>query len=288
MSSHPPKDPSKSNMLAAGFKEFIANADPRKDWTLAMNRFINTYNQEYGLIRPNSASLAANANISTVASNASTSGGFGGVANTFNNNSTSATNPFVPESTNAPAPFSFSTPHENTPNSTFKFGFPAASAPTPSTGNDIAFGVENPPTAILSGQENQDSANADDQSSIIKSADNEWKVKYSTKVHAYHHRDGVSTKFASGQILKLQEYKSDPSKKRMVMRDSVGKVTLNVAIPKGMSTDKSRHTSRDGKEVARVQVCVIRDENHGPETLTFVCSAASHDEFYGKLKEMSS
>ena len=232
---------------------------------------------KYRLKEPSIISLAANGNVPTTASNASGVGvGIGGTSSTFKS-STSASNPVPTFAANAPATHSVSFLTDGS-FEVFSLGIPASSsAPSPSTGN-MTRGVE---AATLSDEENEDPANAGDES---KGADVETIDVYSIKVKAYHHRKKgeLPTLFAT-EILKLQEFKSDPSKKRMVMRDSVtGFLRLNIAISKGMKFEK--HATQKG----RIDFGGVHEEERGFEPLTIRCKEDFVDELHSKLVEMAS
>jgi len=307
-------DQRNNSLLADGMKEFIVKQDIRADWSLAMSRYINTYNIVKGSKQSGTSSSTAIANSSTATtSTTSTFGGFGGTTGSLTNSATSTSSipskPLFPPVTNAPAPalFSFgsaSSGSSTTQKPTFSFGNPATSSPAPApssaTGFGFAFGGKTSSTGSASTpisstnpseQENQESANKneEDGSSTLQSADNDWNQRYSTKVKVYHHRDksAGATSFASGE-LKLQELKSDTSIKRMVMRDVSGKVTLNVSISSSMRFTATRSPRRNGKTLARVQFFGIREVGHDPEMITLVCKPELLDEFHGKLIEMIS
>jgi hypothetical protein len=124
----------------------------------------------------------------------------------------------------------------------------------------------------------------------LESADDDWKLLFTTKAKVYHYRDeGTAKRFALGD-LKLQELKENPNKQRMVMRDIAGKVLLNVAISSSMDFQKTLIEQKGGKSatLGRIVFYGVRDEEKGPEMLTIVSKGDGLDAFHDQLTKMSS
>ena len=86
--------------------------------------------------------------------------------------------------------------------------------------------------------------------------------------------------FLSG-MCRLYKHKTT-SKHRLVLRNAIGKVQLNVAISSGMTFTKELKDAKKGKR-AFVKFTGIEDVNEGPRPIVFEVGAHDLDEFYSKL-----
>jgi hypothetical protein len=233
--------------------------------------------------------------------------------------------PPVGSSAPAPLPFSFGStaPAPSPPTKSLGFSFatkaPAPAAPAPSSGFSFATKAATPPapapaaagfsfsfgaapsttttattaaTATAIPVETPASAEGEekDEPIVLESADEDWNLKYTIKVKAYHHRsEGAGpTRFATDN-LKLQENKENAKNRRMVMRDTTGKVLLNLSITSVMKFDKSVHQGKGGRPpVCRVVFYGLMDAERGAEMFTLVCKPSEVDTFHAKLLEMAS
>jgi hypothetical protein len=124
----------------------------------------------------------------------------------------------------------------------------------------------------------------------LESADDDWNLLQTIKVKAYHHRlpTKAPTRFATGD-LKLQQSKADAKSTRMVMRDSTGKVLLNLSITGDMNFQKTITPGNGGKPPnCRIVFYGLMSEERGAEMFTLVCKHTEVDAFHAKLEEMSS
>lgn len=109
------------------------------------------------------------------------------------------------------------------------------------------------------------------------------------KIRAYHYRNEKKmTKFASGGV-KLQQQKANPKSARLVLRDTAGKVLLNVGISKDMPIRRKDQTPKPGKTpTSLINFVGILDAERGAESFALICSQEDADSFYSKLKELTS
>ena len=163
---------------------------------------------------------------------------------------------------------------------TFSFGAaPSSSAPPAGT------------TAALSGSIG--ATNNDDampkmaaEKAVKNAANDEWTEKH--KVYAQYYRmDKKEWKAgATGDIL-LEQNKKDPSVCRVIMRDKVGKVLLNLGISKGMDVQRNDQKSSTGEPRTIVQFVSVKDATIGPQLFSIRTKPEAIEGLENALKEMT-
>jgi hypothetical protein len=276
--------------LLDGFSDCIKNTNIRSSWKLPMTRFVTTMSQLQNKDEKENQATTEDS-VSSKPLFPSVAGSpppvefsFGSTASALAPSTTPPTFSFgssAPAAAASPAPapsgFSFAPPpKEATP--TFSFN----SAPAPP-----AAPVAAPTTATTSGIGGDGVEVKDEEPVVLASADEEWNLVYTTKVKAYHHRDGPANRFAT-DALKVQQHKTDSSNRRMVMRDATGKVLMNLKIAVGMTFQSNLTPGKGGKKsVARIIFYGLMEEKRGAEMFTLICKAEDMDALHSKLEEMA-
>lgn len=239
--------------------------------------------------------VAFGGNFAPTASFGSSTGAAGGTP-TFPFGSKPGTSPKSPTftlgknagttSTPAPAPSGFDFGSKSASpalsnSSGFSFSAaPVAAAPTPGAGIKVAL------TPVNGGNDSA-APTEDGEPTILESADGDWDQLLTAKVKVYHYRnENKATKFALGDI-KVQQSKTDSSKRRMVLRDGAGKVLLNVGISSGMSFSKSLVKRKTGKSMGSITFIGVMSAEKGAEKFTIVCTDADLDRLHSKFDELS-
>jgi hypothetical protein len=270
------------SILCANFKNYAQNSGPRD----VLDRGVARFRATFRLLRNGANTAAPGASSSTTTASAPASKPL------FPTTSAAGPPPvaFSFASSPAPAPaFSFgSNPPAPAPApavTTFSFASSAAPAPAPASSPKFAFtgGAPAPaPAPSGGGPEDAEEAGEKDEPTVLEEADEDWDTVHRAKFNAYHYREPKTPKkFANGE-LKLQQYKSDSTNRRMVARDATGKVTLNVKISTAMSFTKN---ILKGK--ASISFLGLRDAGHGPELLRLQCKVTDADALHAKLDEMT-
>jgi hypothetical protein len=200
-----------------------------------------------------------------------------------------------PDAAPAAAPtFSFSsTAPAPAPAASSGFSFaPATSSTVPAPGLDvkIALSPVPAPSADTGGDAADDAQQPEEGKTELESADGDWNELMNVRVRAYHyrHEGGGAKKFASGG-LKVQQSKTNSKIHRMVLRDTAGKVLLNVGISKGMSFTKTDQKAKAGsKPTASIMFVGVHDEDRGGEKFTLLSSLDDATKLHAKFQQLSS
>lgn len=309
--SVPKAQKSESAILTEKFREFIKKADLRKDYELPAIRYLTTMNN----LRSSKGESATKVTVNT-----------GAVSTNAAPSRTETTKSlFAP----APAPVAFSfgstlqnstsTPAASTPTFSFSttgssatggvpasglssgFSFapaPMTAAPTPGTNVKIALSPVPAPSLTITKSptsttnttdgDGDDDALPPEEKTVLASADDDWDSLYTVKVRAYHYRTNISgTKFACG-TLKVQQHK-ESQKRRMVLRDSAGKVFINIGISHGMEFNKAIPAAKPGsRPVGKITFKGVNDKDRGGETFALACPLENLEGFHKLLEESSS
>eukprot|EP00429_Kryptoperidinium_foliaceum_P020140 CAMPEP_0176028422 /NCGR_PEP_ID=MMETSP0120_2-20121206/13950_1 /TAXON_ID=160619 /ORGANISM="Kryptoperidinium foliaceum, Strain CCMP 1326" /LENGTH=419 /DNA_ID=CAMNT_0017361633 /DNA_START=87 /DNA_END=1346 /DNA_ORIENTATION=+ len=241
----------KRDALIAKFKKHISNAPLRQDHSLATLRFLSTMNaldEEEMEAKENKSSVGNDA-AAHAPSPAKLSPAPASAPSLF---SPAPAPAFSFGSSPAPAPaskpsFSFgSTTSSATTESPApaSSGFNFAPAPTsaaPVPGANVKVSLSPVPEASTNAGEETDEAAPEEEKKELESADGDWDLLMTVKVRLYHYRseEKKAVKFATGP-LKVQQLKTNPKSRRMVLRESSsGSVLFNVGIFEKMSFNKS-------------------------------------------------
>jgi hypothetical protein len=281
--------------LLDGFSDYIKKSDIRSSWKIPVTRFVTTMSQLQNKEEKENQATTDNS-VSSKPLFPSVTGSPPPVEFSFGSTNSapapSTTPPKFSFGSSAPAAaaspppapsgFSFAPPpKEATP----AFSFNSAPAPTPPAAPVAAAPAAPKTTTVSEGGDGVE--DKDDEPVVLASADEEWNLVYTTKVKAYHHRDGPAARFAT-DALKVQQHKTDSSNRRMVMRDATGKVLMNLKIAVGMTFQSNLTPGKGGKKsVARIIFYGLMDEKRGAEMFTLICKAEDMDALHSKLEEMA-
>mmetsp|Transcript_18323 Transcript_18323/g.40740 ORF Transcript_18323/g.40740 Transcript_18323/m.40740 type:complete len:556 (+) Transcript_18323:192-1859(+) len=164
---------------------------------------------------------------------------------------------------------------------------PAASAPAAAT-TTFSFG-SNPkadpapaPAAAAAVGTESDGFAKDDPAEIGREENNDEDILLEVKAKYLKLVEGKWKAYATGN-LRLYRNKTDKSKCKMVMRDSMGKVLLNLGVSKGMMFTKNPPKKGKGS----VAFVAVQDQEKGAEKFMLMTKADNHDALHSKLVELS-
>ena len=124
------------------------------------------------------------------------------------------------------------------------------------------------------------------EKAVKNAANDEWTEKH--KVYAQYYRmDKKEWKAgATGDIL-LEQNKKDPSVCRVIMRDKVGKVLLNLGISKGMDVQRNDQKSSTGKVRPMVKFVSVQDAEIGPQLFSIRTKPEAIEGLENAFKELT-
>ncbi|KAL7472444.1 hypothetical protein ACHAXS_012776 [Conticribra weissflogii] len=166
---------------------------------------------------------------------------------------------------------------------------PAASATAPT--KTFSFGSIPPPSSSVgsvtasSNNDDDPTANPDDGKVTIEQEENKDEDVL-MELRAKHLKcvDGKWKKFGAG-VLRLYRHK-ETSKHRMVLRNEIGKVQLNLAVSKGMPLEK--HLKKGSKGTAAyVSFAAVEKEDAGMERFMLQVKPEELDKLHCALSEMA-
>lgn len=181
----------------------------------------------------------------------------------------SAMKKFASASSNATATLPTPTPTKKSATSSFTFGVKTSNSPKPVTASQqFAFGSTSinsvapakPFTGFSFGSSNatpkpaatfaagapikpvtptvdDDGFPTEERAAVAKEENKDEDVLFEARVKLYKSSDG-EMKASDAGVVQLLQLKKSPDKRRLVMRNDVGKVRLNESIPKGMTVKK--------------------------------------------------
>ena len=191
--------------------------------------------------------------------------------------------------------FSFapsSAPPPSSKGTTFSFTGGSVPAPTAASSSKPSFSFGAQPAAPSGGNSGNPITNEDDPTSnpddgkldIGKEENEDEKILYEVRARLIKLVEGNWNKLGVG-VLRLYSNKKT-QKKRMVLRNEVGKVMFNVAIGKGMQFKKSSQKTKKG-EVWHVGFMAVEDAKEGPKQVMLNVKKEVVDEFHEKLEEVA-
>jgi len=145
----------------------------------------------------------------------------------------------------------------------------------------MAAPVPTPAEAAGVGQEDGDAMAKEDPSEVKAEENDEEDVLGAYRVQYYKLENNKWKGYAAGP-LKLYRNKQDPANMRMVMRDTVGKVQLNLKVQKGMTF--VRGDVKKGK--GSVRFFATQDAERGPQQFLLKCRAENLDGLHISLTGM--
>jgi len=167
---------------------------------------------------------------------------------------------------------------QSQPSATFSFGNSTTSSVT---GKDDT--TQSSAKVSFSHDANSSATSTDAPATTEESgkADPDWETDYKVEmVKPYVYENDGWTSFSKGN-LQVQLKKSDNSKKRVVVRDSIGKVLLNIMIT------NLQFTGRKKNNKAYIIFHALRDQTKGMEQMMLQCFPAEYDGLLAKLQAMS-
>jgi len=207
----------------------------------------------------------------------------------------------APAADAAPKPmFSFGEPPKEAPKP-FNFGFGTSAAgtstsagtatstsPKPFSGFNFGAAAKASPkaapmlaAAAPSGSDGGDAAVAEKPEPAVAQKDDNENILHAVRSRYYKHIDGNWKQFATG-VIRLYESKDDPSQKRMVMRNEVGKVQLNLSVTTGMKFEKQKNKGK-----GFVRFLAVQEKEKGVEKFMLQVKGDNVDELHSNLEKMA-
>jgi len=113
--------------------------------------------------------------------------------------------------------------------------------------------------------------------------DSEWICKYEVRAKYYRKVESDWKSFGSGD-LRLEQHKTESGKNRMVVRNSVGKVHLNLLIPKDMPLSKREQKDKKGQTKCFINLVAVKDAEKGAEQFMIQVRPPDLEKTYGVIE----
>jgi hypothetical protein len=174
-----------------------------------------------------------------------------------------------------------------TTTTTFSFTGGSTAAPVAAAVSAPSFSFGAQPAATISGTANDDDPtfNPDDGKLEVGHEENkDEETLYEVRARLVKMIGGAWNKSCTGPCRLYRNTLTE--KKRMVLRNDVGKVMLNVAVSKGMPFKKISQRTRKG-EVWHVSFMAVEDESEGAKQIMLNVKKEDIDKFHEKLENMA-
>jgi len=187
-----------------------------------------------------------------------------------------------------PAPsrgFSFGNSPSTTASTTTMPSVDEKSSSTPG----LSFGVGSTVTATKPDEEKSASDETEaPETSVEEVEDPDWNTVYRVQRVRYYLFEKENWKGYAKGPMRLQTQNSNSKNKRLLLRDDLGKVHLNVMITNVKFSKKV--SSKESSAVKRyyIQFCALRDTEKGMEKIMLQCKAEDHADLLKKLNEIAS
>ncbi len=175
---------------------------------------------------------------------------------------------------------------------TFSFTGGSATAPALAPAPSFSFGAQ-PATTSTGGGSNNASANNEDDPTfnpddgkleVGQEENKDEETLYEVRARLIKLIDGTWNKSCTGPCRLYRNTLTD--KKRMVLRNDVGKVMLNVSVGKGMPFKKVSQKTKKG-EVWHVSFIAVEEEGEGAKQIMLNVKKEDIDKFHEKLESMA-